>query len=88
MATAVAPQVKHAQAALAKAHAPVSLARRFGLAMTAALVVVFILTLALILTVDVPVFGAFGIALFLTFWLGGGFGLIFGGAAMADHLHD
>lgn len=86
MATAVAPTTT---ARAAKPARTISLTRRGASALVAACVVLFLFTFALASTIDgVPMAGRLGVALFCTFWLGGGFGLIAAGSAIADHLHN
>jgi len=87
MATAVAPSTTAITAA--KSARPISLTRRGATALVFACVVLFAFTFFLSNTIDgVPVAGRLGMAFFCTFWLGGGFGLIAAGSAIADHLHN
>lgn len=44
-------------------------------------------TALIYLATDVPLIGAFGAGLYLAFWVGGGFGLIFGSAAALSGDH-
>jgi len=86
MATAVAPPTTIAAAKPAR---PISLTRRGATALVAACVVLFAFSFFVSSTIDgVPLAGRLGMALFCTFWLGGGFGLIAAGSAIADHLHN
>ncbi|MEZ5409331.1 MAG: hypothetical protein R2761_14985 [Acidimicrobiales bacterium] len=87
MATAVAPTTTTVTAT--KSARPMSLTRRGASALVAACVVLFAFTFFVSSTIDgVPLGGRLGMALFCTFWLGGGFGLIAAGSAIADHLHN
>jgi hypothetical protein len=89
MATAVAPGV-HTPAATRTAQPARqrSLGWRFVGGMVASVAVILCLTLVLAMVqLSVPLPAAIGFSLFCTFWLGGGFGLIFGGSAIADRLH-
>lgn len=86
MATAVAPRTTTTAAKPARA---ISLTRRGATALVAACVVLFAFSFFVSTTIDgVPLAGRLGMALFCTFWLGGGFGLIAAGSAIADHLHN
>lgn len=85
MATAVAPTTLTE----AKPARAISLTRRGASALVAACVVLFAFSFFVSSTIDgVPLAGRLGMALFCTFWLGGGFGLIAAGSAIADHLHN
>ncbi len=86
MATAVAP-TNHLAAA--KPARVISLTQRGATALGAACVVLFAFSFFLSSTIDgVPLGARLGVAAFCTFWLGGGFGLIAAGSAIADHLHN
>lgn len=86
MATAIAPTTTVTAAKPARA---ISLTRRGATALVAACVVLFAFTFFLSNTIDgVPMAGRLGMAFFCTFWLGGGFGLIAAGSAIADHLDN
>lgn len=89
MATAVAPRVHTAaQTTAAKPAKPRSLGWRFAGGMFTSVAVILVLTFTLAMVrLSVPLPAAIGFSVFCTFWLGGGFGLIFGGSAIADRLH-
>ncbi len=90
MATAVAPRVTTSAATTVAAHPAKerSLGWRFVGGMFASVAVILVLTMTLAMVkLSVPLPAAVGFSVFCTFWLGGGFGLIFGGSAIADRLH-
>lgn len=92
MATAIVPPIStgispETHTALPATTRTRSLASRMAMAGAAACVVIFVLTFILSLTLPVPMAANIGFAVFLTFWLGGGFGLIAAGSSIADHLH-
>lgn len=90
MATAVAPLPQNLSTVPAVAPARTrSKASRMVPAMIGACVVIFALTITLsTVMLPTPLVANLGFAFFCTFWLGGGFGLIAAGSAIADHLHD
>lgn len=55
--------------------------------MSASLLMVFVLTFLLVNLTPASTMAGFGLAVYCTFWLGGGFGLIFTGASVfgGDH---
>lgn len=88
MATAVAPRVEAPATVAAKPAKEHSLGVRFVAAMGVSIAAIMALTLTLaVVKLSIPLPAAIGFSLFCTFWLGGGFGLIFGGSAIADRLH-